>query len=72
MCSIKTPKQQQYSAPVTVNAPEPEKAPERIEDKLNKDPDKLKKKVKARGTMALRTDLSVPQRSKTSGLSIPR
>lgn len=74
MClSNKTPK---YEEPLTVEAPEPNKAPQKLETEDSVDPEKKALKAKKRGTKALRTDLGGPDltggMSGGSGLFIPR
>ena len=61
----------QYDEPLTVEAPEPNKAPQKLETEDSVDPEKKALKAKKRGTKALRTDLGgvMPV---GSGLFIPR
>ena len=75
MC-ISSPKAPEYKEPVTMTAPEPNKAPLSIQSEDNLDPEKKARKAKKRGTKALRTDLpnttQLGANGTGSGLFIPR
>ena len=66
----------QYEEPMTMEAPEPNKAPQKLETEDNIDPEKKAIRAKKRGTKALRTDLGgldpTGGVSGGSGLFIPR
>jgi hypothetical protein len=66
----------EYKEPVTMEAPEPNKAPRKLESEESVDPEKKKRSANKRGTKALRTDLpNISPFGATgtgSGLFIPR
>lgn len=75
MC-LSSPDTPEYKEPVTMTAPEPNKAPKSLESEESVDPEKKARSAKKRGTKALRTDLpNISPFGATgtgSGLFIPR